>query len=321
MTILLTSQGMATWPPAKTWDSTHVDGTLATEVSADEEVYESRVQISGSGNESIRNPSILRSLIKTLFMLVAFTLPLVSSSVHVQDDVAVDVETFSDNTGNYAPNISNSERLYESPKGWVETADILPSASDDAFAWPSLEYRGRADVEETTNSLWASGHAKAPFWMQGFPLATFPSKSQFKLSNTCDTFGSDYDNPEKGEEVTAPAVNPETRLARLTVYWPEEGDHHTVRRISSSGVRLRDGHCAVDPKVIPYGSVVKIPGIGEYVAVDTGPAVVSRRAARSAGRTSRERSALVVDVFCSSRSKARVFAATVPMFTVISWSR
>ena len=92
---------------------------------------------------------------------------------------------------------------------------------------------------------------------------------------------------------------------------------YTKRRLSSSGVPLRDGHCAVDPKVIPYGSVVNIAGIGEYVAVDTGPAVVSRRAARLAGRTSQERNALVVDVYCSSRSKARVFEANAPDFAVI----
>ena len=123
------------------------------------------------------------------------------------------------------------------------------------------------------------------------------------------------------EEKTVPANKAASRLARLTVYWPEEGDHYTRRRMSSTGAYLRDGHCAVDPKVIPYGSVVKIPGMGEYVAVDTGSAVVSRRAARSAGRTSHERNALVVDIFCSSRSKAQEFKENAPEFAVITWSR
>ena len=63
-----------------------------------------------------------------------------------------------------------------------------------------------------------------------------------------------------------------SRLARVTVYWPEEGDFYTRNRKSSTGVRLRDGHCAVDPKVIPYGSVVNVPGIGRLIAVDTGGA-------------------------------------------------
>jgi len=202
--------GMATWPPAKTRErGDKTPSPLKAQVSADEEVHESRLQI--SENASIRNQTILRSLIKALFILVAFALPLLSSPVRLHDDT-----------------------------------------------------------------------------------------------------------PEESKGVTA--IKP-THLARLTAYWPEEGDSSTVRRMSSSGIRLRDGHCAVDPKVIPYGSVVKIPGIGEYVAVDTGPAVVSRRAARLAGRTSREQNALVVDVYCSNRTKARVFEATAPEFTDITWYR
>ena len=113
----------------------------------------------------------------------------------------------------------------------------------------------------------------------------------------------------------------QTRLARVTVYWPGEGDFYTKRRMSSTGVKLREGHCAVDPNVIPYGSVVKIAGIGKYVAVDTGRAVVSRRAARATGRTPAERNALVVDVYCSSRSKARALEANTSKFALVTWYR
>jgi 3D (Asp-Asp-Asp) domain-containing protein len=111
----------------------------------------------------------------------------------------------------------------------------------------------------------------------------------------------------------------QSRLARVTVYWPEEGDYHTQSRRSSSGVRLRDGHCAVDPKVIPYGTVVSIPGIGPLVAVDTGPAVISRHAARQAGRTRDQRNAIVIDVFCSSRAKAKALAKRIEHFAVVTW--
>jgi hypothetical protein len=110
-----------------------------------------------------------------------------------------------------------------------------------------------------------------------------------------------------------------SRLARVTFYWPEEGDLHTKRRLSSTGVRLRDGHCAVDPKIIPYGSVVEIPGFGRLVAVDTGPAVVSRRAARSAGGTAKEKNAPVIDVFCSDQAKARELEANFQHFAVVTW--
>jgi 3D (Asp-Asp-Asp) domain-containing protein len=112
-----------------------------------------------------------------------------------------------------------------------------------------------------------------------------------------------------------------SRLARLTVYWPDEGDHYTQNRKSSSGARLRDGHCAVDPKVIPYGSVVNVPGIGSLTAVDTGSAVMSRRAARLTGRTREQRSAIVIDVFCSSRSKARALVKRIKHFAVVTWQR
>ena len=69
-------------------------------------------------------------------------------------------------------------------------------------------------------------------------------------------------------------------LARITVYWHREG---SGEHASWNGTRLREGHCAVDPKRIPYGSKVIFPDAA-CVAVDTGPDVVNRKAARSCGR-------------------------------------
>ncbi len=130
------------------------------------------------------------------------------------------------------------------------------------------------------------------------------------------------------ENLTSPLTNAErkktsmaSRLARITVYWPEEGDFYTRIRKSSTGTRLRDGHCAVDPKVIPYGSVVNVPGVGRLVAVDTGEAVVSRRAARSAAQTREQRKAIVIDVFCSTRAKAKALIKRVKHFAVVTWQR
>src|SRR4026208_981669 len=42
-------------------------------------------------------------------------------------------------------------------------------------------------------------------------------------------------------------------LARVTVYWPGEG---SAANAASNGARLNEGHCAVDPKKIRYGSKV-----------------------------------------------------------------
>jgi 3D (Asp-Asp-Asp) domain-containing protein len=111
------------------------------------------------------------------------------------------------------------------------------------------------------------------------------------------------------------------RLARLTAYWSGEGDYYTRRHLSSTGVRLHEGHCAVDPSVIPYGSVVQIAGLGNYLAVDTGTAVVSRRAARVAGHTSGERNALVIDLYFDERSSGEEFAAHGPKYASISWCK
>ncbi|HEY5954329.1 MAG TPA: 3D domain-containing protein [Terrimicrobiaceae bacterium] len=111
----------------------------------------------------------------------------------------------------------------------------------------------------------------------------------------------------------------ESHLARVTVYWPEEGDFYTRNRQSSTGLRLRDGVCAVDPEVIPYGSVVHVPSIGPLLAVDTGSAVISRRAAKNAARTPEQRKAIVIDVFCSSRSKAKALIKRIEHFAVVTW--
>src|SRR6185503_9291985 len=91
----------------------------------------------------------------------------------------------------------------------------------------------------------------------------------------------------------------QTALARVTVYWPGEGSGKSA---AWNGARLSEDHCAVDPKKIPYGSKVFFAD-GECRAVDTGPDVVKRKAARSLGRTSVERDAIVIDRFFDTRQK------------------
>ena len=90
----------------------------------------------------------------------------------------------------------------------------------------------------------------------------------------------------------------ESVLARVTSYWASEGSKY-----ASTGRRLRPGHCAVDPKRIPYGSKVVFPD-AVCTAVDTGTAVVSRKAARLCGRTASQLKAIVVDRFFDSKREA-----------------
>src|SRR4030095_5610902 len=98
-------------------------------------------------------------------------------------------------------------------------------------------------------------------------------------------------------------------LARVTTYWREEGQ----LRASSNGARPRKSHCAVDPKKIPYGSRILLEG-EEVIAVDTGPAVISRKAARLSGRNAAERNAIVIDRYFETKSQAVAWVNSHPHF-------
>jgi len=102
-------------------------------------------------------------------------------------------------------------------------------------------------------------------------------------------------------------------LARVTIYWRGEG---SGEHASWNGVRLREGHCAVDPKRIPYGSKVVFPDAA-CVAVDSGPGVINRKAARSCGRTAAERNAIVIDRFFDTKQKALAWAKGHPHFMTV----
>jgi hypothetical protein len=116
------------------------------------------------------------------------------------------------------------------------------------------------------------------------------------LSFACQPFASDH-----------------TALARVTVYWPGEG---SGRSASWNGAQLREDHCAVDPKKIPYGSKVVFDD-GECKAIDTGPNVVKRKAARSCGRTTAERNAIVIDRFFHTKERALAWERAHPHFMTV----
>ena len=118
------------------------------------------------------------------------------------------------------------------------------------------------------------------------------------------------------------SVRDQSVLARITVYWASGGggsDRWTRQHQSAIGARLRAGHCAVDPRRIPYGSKVILPD-GPLLAVDTGSAVVSRKAARRSGRTALERNALVIDRFFETKRQALSWASRNPSFMLVQVS-
>ena len=117
--------------------------------------------------------------------------------------------------------------------------------------------------------------------------------------------------------VPAAFAREQSLLARVTVYWASGGkgsDRYTRQHKTSTGQRLRTGHCAVDPRHIPYGSRVVFPDGTSLAAVDTGTAVKNRKAARQSGRTVNERKAVVVDRFFETKRQALAWANTHPLF-------
>jgi 3D (Asp-Asp-Asp) domain-containing protein len=103
-----------------------------------------------------------------------------------------------------------------------------------------------------------------------------------------------------------PVKKPAKKIkVRVTAYWPGQ-DYWTSRYKSSTGYTLKSGKsCAVDPKLIPYGSTVVVAG-REFRAIDTGSAVISRKASR--GKYP------VVDLFFASETKAMRELATLPKY-------
>ena len=102
-------------------------------------------------------------------------------------------------------------------------------------------------------------------------------------------------------------------LARVTVYWLGEGSGANA---AWNGARLNEGHCAVNPKKIPYGSKVVFRD-AECLAVDSGPDVVNRKAARSCGRNEAERNAIVIDRFFDTKERALAWAKANPDFMMV----
>lgn len=115
--------------------------------------------------------------------------------------------------------------------------------------------------------------------------------------------------------VSAAFGREQTVLARVTVYWASRDAKQ--QQAAYNGARLRPGHCAVDPDRIPYGSKVVFADGAQCKAIDTGPAVVSRKAARLSGRNAAQREAIVVDRYFETKGEALAWADTHPHFMTL----
>jgi 3D (Asp-Asp-Asp) domain-containing protein len=131
----------------------------------------------------------------------------------------------------------------------------------------------------------------------------------------------------KKDKETSPAENGSQKkkiLARVTVYWAQGSgtDKWSAKKQSASGVTLESKeHAAVDPKVIPYGSQLKVSNAGcpegeplVVKAVDTGSDVKTRKAARVSGKTTSQKTAPVIDLFFETKHEALAYAKNNPAF-------
>jgi 3D (Asp-Asp-Asp) domain-containing protein len=119
-----------------------------------------------------------------------------------------------------------------------------------------------------------------------------------------------------------PSRSAQTALAAITCYWSQgKGtDRWTRKGQSSTRVKLTRGVVAVDPRLIPYGSLIKITGVsGYFVAADRGGDVIRRVAAKKTARTADEKKAIVVDVYFRTEQEGRSFDRSLPRFVKIEF--
>lgn len=102
---------------------------------------------------------------------------------------------------------------------------------------------------------------------------------------------------------------------RVTAYWRGQ-DKWTNKGMSATGRRLISGKsAAVDFRLIKPNSTLSFFSNGfkkEFVAVDTGSAIKSRRASRKTGRNEP-----VIDIFFNTRSQAMSFLSTLPKNQIV----
>jgi 3D (Asp-Asp-Asp) domain-containing protein len=106
---------------------------------------------------------------------------------------------------------------------------------------------------------------------------------------------------------TPKPVAKKTIKARITAYWLGEDEFGYK---SSTGKRLVSGKsCAVDPKIIPYGTTLLIEGKA-YHAHDTGTAVIARKASGKSRLP-------VIDLFYATERQAKRELARVGRTAVV----
>lgn len=120
-------------------------------------------------------------------------------------------------------------------------------------------------------------------------------------------------NKDGGKEVINISKPTRKLKVRLTAYWskPQE-DYWTSKGKSSSGAKLVSGKsCAVDTRIISYGSKIKIKD-RVFTANDTGSAVSSRKA-----ENGKRLKLPIIDLYFSSKAIADKEMAKLGKYAVV----
>ncbi len=113
------------------------------------------------------------------------------------------------------------------------------------------------------------------------------------------------EDSETRAEKTARMLNSRKILVRVTYYGPDAKWGNQIA--STTKRRAEQGRtAAVDPSLIPYGSVIHLPGIGQLVAEDTGTDVIARKASESHGNIP------VIDVYVEEPAEAEKLSREMP---------
>lgn len=115
---------------------------------------------------------------------------------------------------------------------------------------------------------------------------------------------------------------PKSFTARITYYSPNEKGYIYGTKIASNpkGKAVESYTVAVDPKKIPYGTIIYIPdlaetmGDGVFCAQDTGSSVKSLRAIPKVRRGEIN---IVIDVYVSSNETMNQLAKSMPHYMTV----
>jgi 3D (Asp-Asp-Asp) domain-containing protein len=170
-----------------------------------------------------------------------------------------------------------------------------------SLSWPdapisvAAKPHARTTPSPVTSRHWVAAHAETPLWSAPAPesdaVGVAHQWAPFEVVGEAEAYRLPILDPSSGQPawVDADAVGPVDPALVGTEYLPPAGvpitwggsariTRYTCVELggcapTASGLWPEPGMVAVDPRVIPLGSMVWIQGLGTFVATDTGSLV------------------------------------------------